>query len=136
GWCVSSGLCSGYRCVWNAKGSADEIFRSKVEGFENYQVFAGHIALEVEVEPSGDRVRAVKVRNRQTQRISTLSAQRVVLAAGGVLSPSLALGSKSRIHPTGLMNENDLVGRNLMFHIEGQKGAYFEGKFARDKFNN
>jgi len=135
-WCVSSGLCSGYRCIWNSKGSADTIFRSQVEGAANYKIFTNHVALKIETCFEGASVSAVRILNRQTRAVSTLAARRVLLAAGGVLSPSLLLRSKDRFHPDGLSNGNDLVGRNLMFHIEGQKGAYFKGDFAREKFNN
>jgi choline dehydrogenase-like flavoprotein len=40
----------------------------------------------------------------------------VVLAAGGLATPVLLLNSKSELWPTGLANDNDLVGRNLMRH--------------------
>jgi choline dehydrogenase-like flavoprotein len=48
---------------------------------------------------------------------ATLKARTYVLAAGGLGSPRLLLSSKSPEWPTGFGNRNDLVGRNLMFHI-------------------
>ncbi|MFG6079199.1 GMC oxidoreductase [Paracoccus litorisediminis] len=47
----------------------------------------------------------------------TLSARHYVLAGGGLGSPSLMLRSKNEHWPEGLGNRNDLVGRNLMFHM-------------------
>lgn len=47
----------------------------------------------------------------------TLRARRYVLAAGGLGSPALLLHSTSAAWPHGLGNGNDLVGRNLMFHL-------------------
>ena len=46
-----------------------------------------------------------------------LRAHRYVLAGGGLGSPSLLLRSKNEYWPDGLGNRNDLVGRNLMFHL-------------------
>ncbi|WP_423212376.1 GMC oxidoreductase [Paracoccus yeei] len=47
----------------------------------------------------------------------TLRARCYVLAAGGLGSPTLMLRSTSEHWPQGLGNRNDMVGRNLMFHL-------------------
>jgi len=47
----------------------------------------------------------------------TLRARTYILSAGGLGSPRLLLGSRSTDWPDGLGNRNDLVGRNLMFHL-------------------
>ena len=46
-----------------------------------------------------------------------LKARHVVLAAGALSSPRLLLASTSEADPTGIGNARDLVGRNLMFHL-------------------
>ena len=46
-----------------------------------------------------------------------LHARHYVLSGGGLGSPSLLLRSTSEDWPNGLGNRNDLVGRNLMFHL-------------------
>ena len=46
-----------------------------------------------------------------------ISARVYVLASGGLGSPSLLLRSTSEVWPDGIGNRNDLVGRNLMFHL-------------------
>ena len=48
---------------------------------------------------------------------ATLEARTYVLAAGGLGSPRLLLASQSPEWPSGFGNRNDLVGRNLMFHL-------------------
>lgn len=48
---------------------------------------------------------------------ATLKARTYVLAAGGLGSPRLLLASRSAEWPNGFGNRNDLVGRNLMFHL-------------------
>lgn len=50
-------------------------------------------------------------------RVETLNARHIVLAAGALSSPRLLLASRSERDPKGLGNSADLVGRNLMFHL-------------------
>ncbi|USG61317.1 GMC family oxidoreductase [Sneathiella marina] len=45
-----------------------------------------------------------------------LSAKIIVVSAGAIGSPGLLLNSSSEHWPNGLGNDNDQVGRNLMFH--------------------
>jgi choline dehydrogenase-like flavoprotein len=47
----------------------------------------------------------------------TLKARFYVVAAGALGSPKLFLVSRDEHWPNGLANDNDLVGRNLMFHL-------------------
>jgi len=49
-------------------------------------------------------------------RIETLRAPIVVLAAGAVNSAALLLSSRTETYPTGLANRSDQVGRNFMNH--------------------
>jgi len=46
-----------------------------------------------------------------------IKAKNYILSAGAINSPLLLLKSKSSKWPNGLSNDNDLVGRNLMWHI-------------------
>lgn len=46
-----------------------------------------------------------------------LRARTYVLAAGGLGSPKLLLASQNEAWPNGIGNQNDLVGRYLMFHL-------------------
>lgn len=62
-----------------------------------------------------DRVSHIEV-IRHGER-ATLKARTYVLAGGGLGSPRLLLASKSPEWPNGFGNSNDLVGRNLMFHL-------------------
>ncbi|MGI3184654.1 GMC oxidoreductase [Nioella aestuarii] len=58
-----------------------------------------------------------------------LSARHVVLAAGALSSPRLLLASQSDQDPNGIGNGADLVGRNLMFHLN-EIFALWPGKAA------
>jgi choline dehydrogenase-like flavoprotein len=105
--------CFGHKCPMNCK------MDGRTAGVEP-ALATGNAALL-------DRCSVVAIRE-QDGRISSidadwngrrlsLRARIYVLAAGGLGSPRLLLASKSPKWPTGLGNRNDLVGRNLMFHL-------------------
>ncbi len=58
--------------------------------------------------------------------VRRLRASVVVLAANGVGTARLLLLSTSPCHPTGLGNQSDLVGRNLMHHPTGMVTGVFD----------
>ncbi len=55
-------------------------------------------------------------------RRETVSARVVIVSAGAIESARLLLNSANRIHPRGLGNDHDRVGRNLQGHY--YPGAY------------
>jgi len=61
--------------------------------------------------------RITQVLARKGGEAITLNARHVVLAAGALSSPRLLLASGSEADPRGIGNAQDLVGRNLMFHL-------------------
>ncbi len=62
----------------------------------------------------GRRIAAVEVeRAGHTER---LSADTICLSAGAVMTASILLSSADDLHPTGLANRSDQVGRNFMNH--------------------
>lgn len=69
----------------------------------------------VTLKATGDGVESVVARHRG--RSITLSGRHVVLAAGALSSPRLLLNSVCETWPDGIGNRHDLVGRNLMFHL-------------------
>ncbi len=60
-----------------------------------------------------------------------ISARAYVLAAGGLGSPSLLLRSTNEAWPNGIGNRNDLVGRNLMFHLSEILAIWPRGEMSR-----
>ena len=55
----------------------------------------------------------------------------IIIAAGGIGTPRLLLGSKSSNSPNGICNSSSQVGRNLMLHPLG----YVEGKFSENLYS-
>jgi choline dehydrogenase-like flavoprotein len=63
---------------------------------------------------SGDEVEQVKA--RRDGRNLDIRGRIVILAAGALCTPILLINSASERWPQGIGNNNDLVGRGLMFH--------------------
>ncbi len=63
---------------------------------------------------SGKKIKSVEA-NRQGQTIS-YSANIVVVSAGAINSAALLLRSANNMHPNGLANGSDVVGRHYMAH--------------------
>ncbi|MBB2973215.1 GMC family oxidoreductase [Mesorhizobium sp. RMAD-H1] len=80
----------------------------------NVSVVTGANVAHLETDGSGCRViAAVYERNGAEHRIS---ADRFVIAAGAVQTAALLLRSANRVHPAGLGNSSDQLGRNFMNH--------------------
>ncbi len=87
---------------------------------QHLTVFLYANAIEIETDASGCRVQAVKLATL-TGRTARAKAMVFVLAAGGIENPRLLLAS-NRTHPAGLGNQNDLVGRYFMDHVQLSTG--------------
>lgn len=68
----------------------------------------------LKIETENDFATAVKV--KLNQKITMLKAKNIVLGAGALFTPLILLNSKNQVHPKGLGNNFDLVGRYLMRH--------------------
>ncbi len=80
--------------------------------------FGAKLLTDFEVETldaEGDGVR--QVIGRCQGRKMTIRGKVFVLAAGALATPLILMNSKSPEWPAGLGNNNDLVGRGLMFHV-------------------
>lgn len=73
----------------------------------------------------------VTVAARMAGETRQIWARHVVLAAGALSSPRLLMASASEADPAGIGNGADLVGRNLMFHLN-EIFALWPGKDAGD----
>ena len=87
---------------------------------QHLTVFLYANATEIETDASGCRVQAVKLATL-TGRTAWAKAMVFILAAGGIENPRLLLAS-NRTHPAGLGNQNDLVGRFFMDHVQLSTG--------------
>jgi len=113
--CVDCGLCSGFGCPSNAKGAppVTTLRRALLSG----RCQLRHGAQAVKLVHQGAHVTAVQYIDRDGNHQSAV-ANAFVLAASPIESARLVLLSD------GLGNQNDLVGRHLMFHIQNNVNGF------------
>ena len=100
--------------------------------YPNVTLLTNAFVYQLGTDESGKAINSVKVeRNGQHE---TYEAKIVVLAAGAINSAALMLRSANEMHPNGLSNSNDLVGRNYMTHINGCLIAYTPNKLNTSFF--
>ncbi|CAH2900167.1 MAG: Glucose-methanol-choline (GMC) oxidoreductase:NAD binding site [uncultured Paraburkholderia sp.] len=124
GACVNLGPCN-TGCAQGAKASVDVTYWpvARQQGVEvRTQCRVREITLDARGQADGVLyMDADGVEHR-------LNARVVVVACSGVGTPRLLLNSRSSAFPDGLLNDNGLVGRNLMLHPL----AYTEAVFDHD----
>ena len=77
------------------------------------------IASEVIYDEKTKKAKGVRVINQNTMAVEEFFAKIVFLNAGSMNTAALLLNSKSSRFPTGLGNDSDQVGRNIMDHHLG-----------------
>ncbi|ODB43103.1 choline dehydrogenase [Pseudoalteromonas sp. BMB] len=119
--CINLGPCN-TGCSQGAKGSVDITYwpQAKLQGV---QVMTECRVFDIPVDKE-QKATGVKYYDKHGSE-QFLAASLVILACSGIGTPRLLLNSKSELFPNGLLNNYDLVGRNLMLHPL----AYVEGVF-------
>lgn len=122
--CINLGPCN-TGCAQGAKASVDVTYWPLAR-LNGVQVYTDCRVLHITLSAKGlaDGVLYVDAKGIEHQ----CKAKIVIVACSGVGTPRLLLNSKSSAFPDGLLNDNGLVGRNLMLHPL----AYTEGVFERD----
>jgi choline dehydrogenase-like flavoprotein len=80
----------------------------------NVRLQTGSRVTRLETAPDGKRIETVRYIQDGIEQ--TVSPNLVILSAGAVQSAALLLRSANAVHPTGLANSSDQVGRNFMNH--------------------
>jgi choline dehydrogenase-like flavoprotein len=92
-----------------------DLYRDTLRDAGNVRVCVNARATQLETDPSGGRVIAVRAVAANGRRLR-VAARSFVLAAGGVENARLLLCS-NEVRPDGLGNDRDLVGRYFMEHV-------------------
>jgi choline dehydrogenase-like flavoprotein len=98
-------------------GAADmftDRHRREILDAPNIELFLDASVISLQTDPSGQHVTRVQALTPDGHRLS-IAASLFILAAGGIENPRLLLASDG-VHPAGLGNEHDLVGRFFMEH--------------------
>lgn len=125
--CINLGPCN-TGCAQGAKGSVDVTYWPQALR-QGVIVRTGCQVVHIETDKIHDTEQARGVWYVAADgNKHFVSARVVVLAASGIGTPRLLLQSRSKRFPNGLLNDHDLVGRNLMVHPL----AYVEGVFTEN----
>jgi len=114
GLCIRCATCDGYPCLVHAKADAEIIAVRPLLDRDNVTLLTGAEVTRLETDSSGRVVTGVVVRRDGNREVYT--GDIVAVSAGAANSAKLLLNSASDVHPRGLANGSDQVGRNYMFH--------------------
>jgi choline dehydrogenase-like flavoprotein len=112
--CIRCAWCDGYPCMVHAKADAEVMAVRPALRSPDVTLLTGAEATKLETDATGRTVTGVVVTKNGTTEV--LRAHVVVVAAGAANSAKLLLNSANEVHPKGLANGSDQVGRNYMFH--------------------
>jgi choline dehydrogenase-like flavoprotein len=113
--CIRCNTCDGFPCLMGAKSDAQAICIDPALRHPNVTLMTGCRVTRLETSASGREVTGV-VFERDGRR-ERLRADIVVVSAGAINSAALLLRSANPLHPNGLANRSDQVGRNYMGHV-------------------
>lgn len=80
----------------------------------------------IHINATADLVTGILVSN--LNKNYSISVKKIILAAGAFFTPVMLLRSINQAWPRGIANGNDLVGRNLMFHVSDFIGIWGKEK--------
>lgn len=95
-------------------------FGDRIGNASNIRVILHANVLKLHTDPTGNRIERVEASSLKDNRFS-VKAGTVILAAGGLESTRLLMISDD-IHPHGLGNAHDQLGRYYLSHISGDLG--------------
>ncbi len=122
--CNYCGFCGEYGCENASKSSVLTSLIPMAEQTGRCRILPRCMAVRIETD---DRQRARKVVYLDPQqKLRSISARVVVLAASAIESARLLLLSENNHHPHGLANGCGLVGKNLTFSTFGKATAIFD----------
>ena len=126
--CTACPHCVGFGCEVNAKNGTQNTVIPRAIETGNCSLVTDAVAKEILTDAQG---KATGVAYFHKGELLEQPARVVVVACSATETPRLLLNSKSKLHPSGLGNHNDWVGRNLQGHA--YSGAY--GLFEQEVFD-
>jgi len=125
-----------------AKADAQVVTIKQALTMPNVRLLTGAHVDRLVTDRSGSRISTVHV-TRDGEKLQ-FESDLVILAAGAVNSAAILLRSANHLHPRGLANGSDQVGRNYMLHQNGcvisisdkPNSSQFQKSFAISDFYN
>ncbi len=112
--CIRCATCDGFPCLVHAKADAEVIAVRPALEHPNVTLLRNTEVIRLHTDPTGRAVTEVVAQVGGEQQ--RFSADIVVVSAGAANSAKLLLNSANHLHPNGLANGSDQVGRNYLFH--------------------
>ena len=116
--CIGCKYCVGFACPTDAKSGSQNTVIPRALATGNCVLKTSTIVESIETDARGNvtGVSYLVDSSGATRRIKA-RARIVIVSTGAIESARLLLNSRSSIHPVGLGNEYDQVGRNLQGHL-------------------
>jgi len=116
--CIGCKYCVGFGCPSDAKSGSQNTVIPRALATGNCELKTATIVESVETDERGNVIGVSYLHHvaGETRR-QTARAKVVIVSAGAIESARLLLNSRSPLHPAGLGNEYDQVGRNLQGHL-------------------
>ncbi|HWA72881.1 MAG TPA: GMC family oxidoreductase [Polyangiaceae bacterium] len=113
--CIRCATCDGHPCLVNAKSDAQVCAIDPALEFTNVTLLTRALVRRLLTNSTGSEISGVEV--EREGKLTTYSADIVVVACGAINSAALLLRSACSTHPRGLANGSDMVGRHYMGHV-------------------
>jgi choline dehydrogenase-like flavoprotein len=113
--CIRCDTCDGFPCLVHAKSDAQTLCVDPALQYPNVTLLTNAYVSRLQTSASGREVTSVQVRRNGHDEF--YAADIVVVSCGAINSAALLLRSQSDVHPHGLANSSDMVGRHYMGHI-------------------
>jgi choline dehydrogenase-like flavoprotein len=116
--CIGCKYCVGFACPTDAKTGTQNTVIPRALATGNCELKTAAVAEAIETDDRGN-VTGISyfVTSSGTPQHESARARMVIVSAGAIESARLLLNSRSSLHPAGLGNEHDQVGRNLQGHL-------------------
>ena len=130
--CIECGSCVGFACPSDGKNGTQNTVLPRAIATGNCELVAHAMVDQVDTDASGKVTGVTFIDDSEGQRVRrTVRAKAVVLSAGAIESARLLLSSRSPLHPDGLGNAHDQVGR----HLQGHYYASVWGEFDEEVYD-
>jgi choline dehydrogenase-like flavoprotein len=112
--CVRCNTCDGFPCLVQAKADAEMAGVRPALAYPNVTLLRNAMALKLNTDDTGKNITEVLVDLDGEKK--SFKSKVFVVSCGAANSAKLLLMSASKLHPNGLANGSDQVGRNYMYH--------------------
>ena len=121
--CVYSNYCGSYGCSSDAKGSSRASLLNDALATGNCKILANSKVYHLETDGNSKIIKAHYYDIDENKQ--AIEANLFVVAAQAIETSRLLLMSKNKEFPNGLANNNDEVGKNLIFSAGGTGSGHF-----------